>query len=351
MRANRGLGPRPLDARAFTLVELLIVVTIVLLLLAILAPSFRGVQQRAAAARCMSNLHQIGVAFAKRRADASTGMGSGSSSQKYYPVGDAWPGIPYDSVKNAPAIFACPSLGESVDEGDRPSLSTIFKNTIYYCRNRGYYIRFDDPNVQRMGAQHVGMQFGTGPKGKYLEFCVEDVDPPVTSILAQGDDGAVHVDLDTSTVTAQLIDGGCGEHNCILYFGKPMFPQWQGKPADPAEWYDPASVGTNGYYGYTGAGKVKVGQVVFLNGMRCDYGINKDAYKMGAGETQAAVIDFEETVVNYDVSDMNVKLTKVADARHNGNINVLRAGGDVVTKTPAQLNPAMPDVTTTWWKP
>jgi len=46
----------------FTLIELLVVVAIVSLLMALLAPSLAAARERARRAKCMSNLHQIGVA-------------------------------------------------------------------------------------------------------------------------------------------------------------------------------------------------------------------------------------------------------------------------------------------------
>jgi prepilin-type N-terminal cleavage/methylation domain-containing protein/prepilin-type processing-associated H-X9-DG protein len=50
-------------ARAFTLIELLVVIAIIAVLLAILLPSLSGARESARAARCASNLRQIGAAM------------------------------------------------------------------------------------------------------------------------------------------------------------------------------------------------------------------------------------------------------------------------------------------------
>jgi len=342
-RRNEAIAAR---STAFTLVELLMVLVILALLIAILTPSFQGIRHQATSVRCRSNLHQISMAFAMRRVDAEVNVSGLGGGRSYYPTGDNWPAVPYGSCKQ-PAIFGCPSIGDVMGDGQIPDAPTLLKQIVYYCRNRDYYIVLNEPQYQGWG--HAGLGVWTSPNGKRIEFCLDDTRGEVINGLNQGDDGAVIITLDTYPPEAELTDCGCPEHNCLLYNGKPMFPQRKTGPIDPPEWSDPGSVGTNGYYGYTGD-KRKVGMKVPLSGLRCDYGINKDACLMRAGETKAVVMDFDENNVMWEAADINTKLVRVAD-RHAGNINVLMGGGDVRTMTPLQMNPLMPETEATLWKP
>ncbi len=58
-RACRPLRP----ARAFTMIEMFVVIAIIVILISILLPSFRGARESMRELRCQNNLHQLSAAF------------------------------------------------------------------------------------------------------------------------------------------------------------------------------------------------------------------------------------------------------------------------------------------------
>ena len=144
--------------KAFTLIELLVVIAIIAIIAAILFPAFAQAREKARQVSCMSNLRQVGTAFAMYvqdyderlpdRRDLKLSLPGGWKPWTSWPTSDpraGWAAIvlnPY--IKNT-GIWACPSVaGSSMGRAvqvRQPLTSTADSPATYY-----WLWRFDRPD-------------------------------------------------------------------------------------------------------------------------------------------------------------------------------------------------------------
>ncbi len=126
IRSN--LFPRP---TLFTLIELLVVIAIIAILASMLLPALNKARDRARGANCLSNLKQIGTAFAIYQADSKDDAPPmqlyDAASSRY----DFWVNRLIAQTLIKPEVFWCPSMrDERANEWKRAKAST-FRNEPY----------------------------------------------------------------------------------------------------------------------------------------------------------------------------------------------------------------------------
>ncbi len=111
----------------FTLVELLVVISIISILAAMLMPALQGARKRAYQASCQSNVRQVGIGMTSYRTDHNQNWPSGSTSGDWdVQSQEALNEISSDYV-NSGEVFNCPakSRGDAVGSSDNLQTDNI----------------------------------------------------------------------------------------------------------------------------------------------------------------------------------------------------------------------------------
>jgi len=109
---------------AFTLVELLVVITIIGLLAGLAVPAINGGLKSSKAGACLSNLHQIGVATMAYAADNSFKLpDAGASSPEWATTLASFVST---GTKSKKSIFVCPGCEKPVQEGNDAMVAVTY---------------------------------------------------------------------------------------------------------------------------------------------------------------------------------------------------------------------------------
>ena len=104
-RNMKTLSQRSLSKNAFTLIEMLIVITIIVILASLLLPALAAAKLQGQQTQCLSNLKQLAVAHASYMADFDKDFPYMNTTPFYY----GWAGMLIPYATNSVSIQICPS--------------------------------------------------------------------------------------------------------------------------------------------------------------------------------------------------------------------------------------------------
>jgi prepilin-type N-terminal cleavage/methylation domain-containing protein len=156
----------PFSDRGFTLVELLIVLSILTILAGILLPVFARARENARQSACLSNERQLGMALALYSQDYDARLPAGLAGDR----GQGWAGQIYPFVRNV-ALYKCPD-----DTGNHRHDEATNNEHNDLTTSRSYRISYA-MNCNLAGRPEAGL---TAPSNTVLLFEVNDATADMT---------------------------------------------------------------------------------------------------------------------------------------------------------------------------
>ena len=315
--------------RAFTVVELLVVVAIIALLVTLMMPSLTTARDLSRATVCRHNLEQIGRGFVAAASDHGK-----FTNPEVYPDARAWPGIPYQYVPQD-RIFLCPE--------DTPGDWDVIAGLEY---------------VADWGSNPV-FPFTDGHRG------------PAVKICSRGRRGSDEYGGFWDYVFEENYQY---EHGCEFWNQRTWHPNGPDFSDNDGVFriydnhpsrgrllrlhYYTCSLGNRatlfdkGLFNPEGTLLGLQGSEVVLQAFYTSYGINRNVNRVEVALDTVVLMDYmHENSDKSFIADPQSPRTNARlnlSGRHLGKINVLRADGAVQSVSPAQLYPASnPDA----WSP
>ncbi len=300
--------------KAFTLVELLVVTTIIGILMSLLLPAVQNVRSAGRKVTCANNLHQLGVAYQNRR-----------SKLPNSPIDPLqWPTELRTYYAEEGDILLCP-------DGNDDDLTATY--------------------VPGMGFPELdGFSDSTSNGGLTIPF---DPTHSRVQLIEQSDtvyelyfEDSTDYDWDFAIRAERMADGNiqiCKWHPSGTVFfhtildasgqevaGLPGTKRWP--PSEP-----------DGY----ACGTIPGGGVAASH-----YGMNAAVPKFVRGNDEdVLILDYHKLVADVVGTSATDFWPDMVAPRHHGDVNVLFFDGSVRSKTPSEIDPSVPTLHNTHWKP
>lgn len=280
----------------FTLVELLVVISIIGILIAMLFPAIQQVRESARRTQCMSRLHNLGIAYHN--------IASTFANRKYViDVPSSWIRNLSDYAERQKAVYVCPN-----DQGR--SDKTFYPELELFVVNLGFGIPFaDGPRTQIECTEDEQIY-------NFEDFNDADFDDHQCSAVALSD---FEVEITSLQKSAAFQHDLVGPEGTIIS---------DMTPGDSA--------------------------IVELFLGKTSFGVNNHVKTLSITEdgSKVLLVEYLKTVCEVVRPDDDDDYWEFVPTFHPGGlVNVLHAGGHVKTHRAADIDPTLTEFHDRWWKP
>jgi prepilin-type N-terminal cleavage/methylation domain-containing protein len=358
-----------MSKKAFTLVELLVVVAIIAVLVILFLPNLNSIKSIARASLCRNNLHQI-------QAACSAYEGREVRENRianHYPPADWWPNpapmlavadvgmyvCPEDGISGSSVSGSSSSSGGSGNNnggagpgsgsGTSATVATSLQSQIsqlHFHTQPGLDIPFDGSNYHC----HV-KDFSD-----HTEYWFEDLGNSENDKVGDNwSDAAFSITKIPPIKLVWMPQAACGYDNKLMMGNVTLMQDcrhWtEGDKLNTDNTVNNSSGGGNGGNnnngGGGGGGSGSGSAFAFTFAGMSNYGINAMLNVPDVKSGTVVLLDYLYLKANNN-EDMSATLKDTRAARHRGKMNVLLSDGAVLLMSPSQLDPAYPDNKDQW---